>query len=165
MIKFLFVLMLTGCATLFASGPDYVPVSTNPPGAWVYYDGAPVGQTPTVVRLERGRPAQIQIALDGFQPVLLQRDSSINGWFFVNILWLAAIVPVIVDVVDGDWQRFDDTPIAIGLVPMRGGPAPYQQPYQQPYLQPGQPPPGQPPPMQPQQAPPPGGFIPPPPPR
>jgi len=152
MIKYVLVIVaLSGCATLFASGPDYVPVSTNPPGAWVYYNGVPVGQTPTTVRLERGRPAQIQIALQGFQPVVLERYSSINGWFFANIFWVYAIVPWIIDLVDGDWQRFDDTPIAIGLMPMGGGPMPpYQQPMQ-PYQQPP-PPPG-----------PPGGYAPPPP--
>jgi hypothetical protein len=129
-------LCMTGCATLFAGGPDYVPVNTNPPGAWVYYNGMPVGQTPTMVHLERGRPAQIQIALEGFQPVMFMRDSQINGWFFANILWFYTIVPWVVDLVDGDWQRFDDTPIAIGLTPLAGGPPPPQQPPpMQPYPQ------------------------------
>ncbi|HET9987324.1 MAG TPA: PEGA domain-containing protein [Kofleriaceae bacterium] len=120
--------VVSGCATLFGGGPDYVPVSTNPPGAWVYYNGQPVGQTPTMVLLERGRPAQIQIALAGFQPVVLERQSDINGWFWANFVWFYTFV-WIVDFVDGDWRRFDDTPIAIGLTPLAGGPPP---PYQQP---------------------------------
>ncbi len=115
-------LALTGCATLFASGPDYVPVATNPPGAWVYLNGVAIGQTPTTLRLERGHPAQIQIALPGFQPLVFERYSSINGFFYLNIIWLAAIVPWVIDLVDGDWQRFDDTPIAIGLTPLARGP-------------------------------------------
>jgi hypothetical protein len=118
--------LVSGCATLFAGGPDYVPVSTNPPGAWVYYNGQPVGQTPTTVLLERGRPAQIQIALQGFQPVVFERESEINGWFWANILWAYAILPWVIDLVDGDWRRFDDTPIAIGLTPLAGGPPPPQ---------------------------------------
>jgi hypothetical protein len=134
-------LCLSGCATLFAGGPDYVPVSTNPPGAWVYYNGQPVGQTPTTVLLERGRPAQIQIALQGFQPVVFQRESEVNGWFFANLLWVYAIVPWVVDLVDGDWRKFDDTPIAIGLTPLAGGPQP-PQPQAPMYPQPGYPPPG-----------------------
>lgn len=121
-------LALTGCATLFAGGPDYVPVSTNPPGAWVYYNGQPVGQTPTTVILERGRPAQIQIALQGFQPVVFERQAYVNGWFFANILWIYAVLPWVIDLVDGDWRRFDDTPIAIGLTPLAGGPPPYPYP-------------------------------------
>ncbi len=140
---------LAGCATLFAGGPDYVPVATNPPGAWVYINGAPVGQTPTTVRLERGQPAQIQIALSGFQPVLLMRDTEINGWFFANLVWFYAIVPWVVDLVDGNWQRFDDTPIAIGLTPLAGAPPAQPQPMQPQPMQP-QPQPMQPQPMQPQ---------------
>ncbi|MEO6776316.1 MAG: PEGA domain-containing protein [Kofleriaceae bacterium] len=118
--------VVSGCATLFAGGPDYVPVSTNPPGAWVYYNGQPVGQTPMTVALERGRPAQIQIALQGFQPLVFERESEINGWFFANLLWVYTIVPWVIDLVDGDWRRFDDTPIAIGLTPLAGGPPPLQ---------------------------------------
>lgn len=111
-------LALAGCATLFASGPDYVPVATNPPGAWVYVNGTAVGQTPMTVPLERGRPAQIQIALEGFQPLVFERASSINGWFFANLLWFYTIVPWVIDLVDGNWQRYDDTPIMVGLTPL-----------------------------------------------
>src|SRR3569623_2405651 len=115
-------LALTGCATLVNGGPDFVPVSTNPPGAWVYYNGQPVGQTPTTVILDRSRPAQIQIALEGFQPIVFQRQAYVNGWVFANILWFYAIVPWGIDLVDGDWRRFDDTPIAIGLPTLPRGP-------------------------------------------
>jgi hypothetical protein len=51
---------LTGCATLFA-GSTAVPVATNPPGAIVYVNGVPTGQTPTMINLESNRPANIQI--------------------------------------------------------------------------------------------------------
>ena len=121
-------LALTGCATMFAGGPDYVPVSTNPPGAWVYYNGQAVGKTPMLVALDRTRPAQIQIALEGFQQLVFQRAAYVNGWFFANILWVALIFPWVIDLVDGDWRHFDDSPIAIGLTPLAGGPPPAQYP-------------------------------------
>ncbi len=144
--------MSSGCATLFAAGPDRFPVNTNPPGAYVYVNGQMVGQTPTVVSLNREHSAQIQIYLPGFQPVVMIREKGLNGWFFANILWVYAVVPVIIDLVTGNWQCFDDDPIAIGLVPNGGAPAPnwYQQPQgyppsqQQPYPSQSQPYPAQP---------------------
>lgn len=110
-----------GCATLFASGPDTIPVQTNPPGAWVYVNGMVVGQTPTTISLDRSRPGQIQIYLPGFQPVMMIRSKTLNGWFIVSILFF--IIPIVVDLATGNWQRFDDGPILIGLTPA-GGAAP-----------------------------------------
>lgn len=154
LVVLLTAILSSGCATLFAGGPDRFPVYTNPPGASVYVNGQLVGQTPTVVTLNRDRGGQIQIYLPGFQPVVMMREKGINGWFFANILWVYAVLPVIIDLVTGNWQHFDDEPIAIGLVPA-GGPAPSwsQQPQQPQYPQPQ--------PYQPQQPPQPqGGYQP-----
>ncbi len=140
-----------------APGPDRVPVNTNPPGAFVYLNGVVVGQTPTIVSLDRDHPAQIQIYLPGFQPLVMERSKSFNGWFIGSILLIAAVFPLIVDFATGNYEYYDDEPIAIGLTPMAGPPPPYYQ--QQPqYQQPPPYPPAQqaPPPLPPaQQAPPP----------
>ena len=130
---------LGGCATIVAGGPDTIPINTNPPGAYVYVDGIVVGQTPMIVTLNRSRSlGDIRIYYPGFQPVQITRYKSLNGWVFGN--FFLAIWPVIIDFVTGDWQRFDDTPIAIGLTPGQA-PPPYgtqpQLPPQDPRIQPG----------------------------
>ena len=140
-----------GCATLFAAGPDTIPVQTNPPGAWVYVNGMVVGQTPTTISLDRSRPGQIQIYLPGFQPVMMIRSKTLNGWFIVSILFF--LIPIVVDLATGNWQRYDDGPILIGLTPAGAAPPPawfngQQQPGgMQPMqpMQPGPPPMGPPP--------------------
>jgi PEGA domain-containing protein len=147
-----------GCATIMAGGPDHVPVSTNPPGATVFVDNVPVGQTPMMVTLDRQRSSGvIRIELPGFAPVTLLREKGINGWFWASVC-LTGVVGIVVDLVTGDVKDFDDTPIAIGLTPAYGAPPP------------GYPPPGYPPapyppqPAGPPAAGPPGGYAPPPPP-
>jgi hypothetical protein len=135
---------LGGCATLFAGGPDRVPVATNPPGAFVYLNGRFVGQSPTVVEMDREHPGQIQIYLPGFRPLVMSRHKSLNLWFIANILWAAAIVPVIVDIATGNYQEYEGSPIAVGLTPDAGPPpmwyrqpgAPLPPPQQQPQPQP-----------------------------
>ncbi len=131
---------LAGCATLFAGGPDEIPINTNPPGAYVYVNGQVVGQTPMIVQMSRGQAGQIQIYLPGFQPVMLWREKSVNGWFWANILWLPTFLWVI-DLIDGDWQQYDATPIAIGLTPAVGGAQPMQPAPMQPPIQPPMQPP------------------------
>lgn len=133
---------LWGCATIMAGGPDVVPVLTNPPGAQVVLNGQIVGYTPTTIMLNRDQPAQIQLLLAGFQPVVLHRSKHFNGWFVGSILLLYLIFPIIVDVVTGNVTKYDDTGIAIGMTPLPGY---YPPPMQQPPVY--QPPPGaQPPP-------------------
>ena len=124
---------LTGCATIVAGGPDQIPVTTNPPGAYVYVDGHIIGQTPMMVMLDRRRAmADIRIYYPGFQPVQIMRSKDVNGWVFGNILLF--IWPVVIDFITGDWQRFDDSPIAIGLTPGQA-PPPYGMQPQYPQQQ------------------------------
>jgi hypothetical protein len=113
------VIALGGCATIFSRGPDEVPIATNPPGAYVYVNGQVVGQTPMTVELDRRNDdAQIQVFLPGFQPLVFTRDKRFNMWALANIF--IGVFPIVIDLIDGDAQEFDGTPISIGLVP--GGP-------------------------------------------
>ena len=118
------IIALSGCATIFAGGPDRIPVMTNPPGATVFVDNMPVGQTPTIVTLDRTRASGIiRIEAPGYAPVVIARDKGINGWFWVNIVLLSPL-GVVIDLVTGNIHSFDDTPITLGLQPGGGAPPP-----------------------------------------
>lgn len=151
LIALALVVAFTGCATLFAGGTT-VPVMTNPPGAYVYVNGVPVGQTPTAIQLNPELPANVQIYLPGFQPVQLWKHKGFSGWFWVNILFWPGFI---VDLATGKYQRYDDNAIAIGLTPSSGPPPDWYQ--QQPPPGPQQPMPPAPGPIQP------GQPVPPPP--
>ncbi|HEY4242170.1 MAG TPA: PEGA domain-containing protein [Kofleriaceae bacterium] len=140
MVCFALVAPAAGCATIMDGGPDHIPVASNPPGAAVYLDGQMVGTTPMVVVLDRQRShGNIQIVANGYAPVVVQRDKSINGWFWAN-LCLGGLVGMVVDAVTGNITGFDDSGIAVGLTPVAGGQPPaYAQP---PMGQPGYPPAG-----------------------
>lgn len=139
--------VVSGCATIVAGGPDTIPINTNPPGAYVYLNGQVVGQTPMVLELDRSRSmADIRIYYPGFQPVQVTRYKSLNGWVFGNLL--LAIWPVIIDLATGNWQRFDEDPILLGLTPGQAPPpygvqpqVPQPMPPQAPVPAPQQPPP------------------------
>lgn len=114
-------LVLTGCATIMAGGPDHVQVVSNPPGANIYVDDVLVGQTPGIVTLDRDKSGgNIRIEAPGYSPVVVQRSKHINGWFWAN-LCLGGVVGMVIDLVTGDVKKFDDTPINASL---SGGPAP-----------------------------------------
>ncbi len=117
-MKALALVALTGCATLFGGGPDNVPIASDPTGATIKVNGAFVGKTPMVLGLDRGSPAFIEISADGYAPKAFAIEKGINGWFWLNILWVELVVPVVVDLLDGDWHAFDDTPILVHLMPL-----------------------------------------------
>ena len=109
---------LTGCATLFGGGPDNVPLASEPTGAMIRVNGAVVGKTPMVLGLDRGSPAMIEVSLDGYAPKTFGLKKSLNGWFIANIFWFYLIVPFVVDVIDGNWQSYDDDTIVVKLAPL-----------------------------------------------
>jgi hypothetical protein len=108
-----------------------------------------------VLDLDRGRSrADIRIYYPGFQPVQFTRYKSLNGWIVGN--FFLGLWPVIIDIATGNWQHFDEHPIAIGLTPGQA-PPPYgmqpQLPTQQGPMVPMQPHPQGPPLPQPPAAP------------
>jgi hypothetical protein len=108
-------LSVSGCATLFAPGPDHVPVDSTPSGAHVLVDSQEVGLTPTTVTLDRktGRGI-ITVEAPGYMPSITQRDKAFNSIALLNFLGL---VPWVVDLATGNHERFDTTPVRVSLVP------------------------------------------------
>jgi hypothetical protein len=111
----------TGCATLFAGGPDTVQVTSNPPGARVNVDGRDVGVTPMVVTLDRdGNQGLIRLEAPGYQPAVVQRAKTFNTIAILNCL---GVLGWIIDLATGNVKKFDDSPINVNLVP-GGAPPP-----------------------------------------
>ena|SRR3990167_3288302 len=122
-INFVFSILIlgfiiyTGCATIVASGPDSVPVSTTPGGAKVYLDGNLVGQTPTVVSINRKGEGIIRLELDGYEPVTIDRDKVLNGWFLGNII-LGGLIGITIDLVTSNQGKYSEEPVYAQLTPV-----------------------------------------------
>jgi hypothetical protein len=114
---------ISGCATMLAGGPDHVSVATNPPGATVFVDNKPVGQTPAVVELDRAHShGQLRIELPGFMPVTVVRDKVLNQWIWASFV-MGGLIGIGIDIATSNATRFEDEPVAIGLTPSSGGAA------------------------------------------
>jgi hypothetical protein len=126
----------SGCATLFAGGPDRVQVDSNPPGARVFVDNNEVGVTPTAVTLDRkSHVGAIKVEAAGYQPAVTQRAKKFNNVSFFNCFNPLAWG---IDLLTGNYQEFDKSPVSVSLVPFGyAAPGPGQPPYPQ---QPGYPP-------------------------
>lgn len=90
-------MIAVGCATIVANGPDHVPINTTPEGAKVFLNGMPVGRTPMVITPRRSEDFNLRIELEGYEPIVVSRGKSFNGWFLGNIL-LGGVIGIVVDV-------------------------------------------------------------------
>jgi hypothetical protein len=108
-----------GCASIVAHGPDFVPVSSEPPGAVVRLDGAAVGRTPMVVPIDRSSEGVLLLEREGYRTAKVDLDKVPNGWFFGNLLWLPVwpVVPIgmLVDVAAGHVGKYPGTPVHVLL--------------------------------------------------
>ena len=109
------LVILTGCASIVASGPDTMTVSSEPPGATVFLDSFQVGVTPTILRVDRSMQGLLILRKEGYNPAVWQISKPINGWFFGN-LFFGGIIGIVVDAATGNIVKFSDAPIRINLV-------------------------------------------------
>jgi len=110
------LVILTGCASIIAPGPDVMTVSSEPPGATVFLDSCQVGVTPTILRVDRSMEGLLMLRKEGYQPAVWQISKPINGWFFGNILIPGGLIGIIIDAATGNIVKFSESPIRINMV-------------------------------------------------
>jgi hypothetical protein len=110
------LVLLTGCATILQSGPDCVPVRSEPEGARVYLDGMPVGTTPMMVSINRKDEGVIEVKKDGYEPVVVDRDKVLAGWFLGNLL-IGGVIGAGIDLITSNQGKYSETPVFAQLHP------------------------------------------------
>jgi hypothetical protein len=72
----LLALCLAGCASY-----QNVGIESDPPGAAIYLDGKPVGQTPQTLRISRDAAHSVYLKKEGFRPemIVLEKHEANDG--------------------------------------------------------------------------------------
>ena len=117
--SFVFVLILlfivAGCATILQPGPDRIPVDSIPmKGAKIYLDGQLVATTPATIDVPRKSECVIRIEMDGYEPIVIDRDKNVNGWFFGNLL-IGGVIGITVDLITHNQGGYSEEPIVVEL--------------------------------------------------
>ena len=117
---------IMGCATLFAPGPDMVPVRSTPSGAAVYLDDIEAGRTPCIVAVARSSEGRFRFELAGYEPVTIERDKVCNGLTALNLLGGFITMPLFfaIDAMTGNIGKYSTKPIHVELKPAKREPAP-----------------------------------------
>jgi hypothetical protein len=115
-ILLVIIFLCQGCATIFQPGPDRIPVNSTPKqGAKIYLDGQLIGVTPSTVSIPRSSECVIRVEMEGYEPIVIDRDKHLNGWIFGNIL-IGGIIGIAVDLITHNQGGYSEDPVVVELV-------------------------------------------------
>jgi hypothetical protein len=140
----------SGCATIITGSAQQMTVSSQPPGARVFVDGAYTGVTPMTLMLKTERDHAVTLQHEGYQDTISPVTREFNPIAALNLF---GVVCWVVDLATGALWRFPPNAIYVAMQP-QGGPGSYPPPPL--VIPPGTPPPAY--------QPPPPGIVPSPPP-
>jgi hypothetical protein len=99
---------MTGCATILQSGPDKIPVRSEPEGATVLLNGM-------LVYVNRADDCHIDVKKDGYQSIAIDKNKVVAGWVFGNIIF-GGIIGLGVDLVTHNQGKYPEEPIFVSLI-------------------------------------------------
>jgi hypothetical protein len=116
-----FVVSMSGCATILKDKETKMPVNSEPQGADVFLGrgrrAIRLGRTPTVVTLDNKRSAWITFRKEGYEEGAYAAKPRIdNGWMIAS--FLCVIGPAIVDLITQSAMSFNEKEIKITLDPI-----------------------------------------------
>lgn len=119
----LLLVVFSGCATICQSGPDHIPVDSNPQGAGVYLDGQLMGTTPMVLNVPRDSDGHIRIEKVGYAPYMVDRNKVVAGWVFGNIL-IGGLIGLSVDLITHNQGKYPEDPVYVQMAAAPGSSSP-----------------------------------------
>lgn len=99
----LFVVILSGCATIVSGRSQNIVVETDPSGANVTIDDH-LKVSPATFTLKKTQLYSVRIEKEGFQSQQLEIKRGMGGWIFGNILF-GGLIGVAVDVGTGSMYK------------------------------------------------------------
>ena len=95
-----FVCSQTNCATIVSSGFQQVRFTSEPDGARIFLDGAPIGRTPTAISIKTRSAHGVKMTIEGRPDYFVSLERKINGWTFGNLIfgWIPGFI---IDAISG----------------------------------------------------------------
>lgn len=109
---------VSACATIFARDTRSIMVTSNPPGAEILVNGKPGGVTPTRISVNDHERLEVTMSKPGYKSGGCYINTSIGAmWVIVDVLLIYTVVPLVVDLVTGQWSSLDSEYCTVELTP------------------------------------------------
>ena len=113
------LMLASSCATLLAKDERTIMITSNPPGAEITVNGQRQGVTPTRISVDDHNRLAVTIRKPGFHPGGCYINTSIGAvWVILDLVLFATVVPLVVDLVTGEWSSLDSKYCSVNLLPM-----------------------------------------------
>jgi len=107
-------LTFSGCASIVKGRTQEVSFQSNPDTATVKIDGKIIGKTPMTVNLHRKSGQTIVFEKEGYDPISMKLETTMNGWFWGNIV-LGGLVGSTTDGVTGAVYEYSPSQYMVSL--------------------------------------------------
>lgn len=107
---------LVSCATIATGRYQTVSFNSEPSGATVIVGGRTLGKTPLTIPLERKGEQAMIFEKEGYESVTMPLTTSINGWFWGNIL-TGGLLGSTTDGVSGAINKYSPSAYHVTLKP------------------------------------------------
>lgn len=102
----IFILSLTGCATLFKEKNRTVHFSSNPRGADIFINGNRMGKTPLPLNLSDKKSVTVTFRKKGYEDKTYIINTKVDGgWIILDIF--GGFIPIIIDAITENWHSLD----------------------------------------------------------
>src|SRR5262245_36412881 len=115
-----FAMFLGGCASIVDGRRETVSFASDPPGAQIIINGRVIGVTPASISLERSeyKEANVLFKKEGYQDQQAAIQTSLNNWFWGNIL-CGAVIGTTTDAASGAMWKFSPNSYYVSLAPLK----------------------------------------------
>lgn len=113
----LLALVAPACATALRPTHDPLPISSDPPGATIYCQGAAVGVTPCTVAVPND-VYEVMLQLDGHHARFVHPGKSSRGGLLMTSFFLWGPFGLIVDAITGAGSMINGAPVHVRLSPL-----------------------------------------------
>jgi hypothetical protein len=108
----------SGCASIVGGGSsETLTFNSEPDGATVTISGRTVGKTPVSVEVKRDKNKTVTFEKDGYKTQTAQLSTTLNGWFWGNIL-IGGFLGSTTDSVSGAMYEFQPDQYFVTLAPV-----------------------------------------------
>lgn len=107
---------LAGCASIVSGRTQEVSFASNPEGVTVTVNGRILGKTPLTINLQRQSGQSLIFSKDGYKTLSMELETSINGWFWGNIV-LGGLIGSTTDGITGSVHQYAPSQYMVTLEP------------------------------------------------
>lgn len=107
---------LAGCASIVSGRTQEVSFASNPEGVTVTVNGRILGKTPLTINLQRQSGQSLIFSKDGYKTLSMELETSINGWFWGNIV-LGGLIGSTTDGITGSVHKYAPSQYMVTLEP------------------------------------------------